>query len=109
VDQIFVAADTDTESDVPTMERPCIRLKSIWRKAVFASGDARNAMGGGRMRRASYVRRRRKFTMSKGKTGWSPKPHESPKYSFWKNGPTPISPHENHSLRGDKFQTDTEA
>jgi len=27
------------------MERPCIRLKSIRRKAVFASGDARNAMG----------------------------------------------------------------
>jgi hypothetical protein len=39
--------------DVPTMGRPCILPKSIGRKKLFASGDALNAMGRGRMRKAS--------------------------------------------------------
>src|SRR6266478_3366392 len=33
-------------SDVCTMGRPCISLKSIRRKGIFACGDARNATGG---------------------------------------------------------------
>jgi hypothetical protein len=41
------------ESDVPTMGRPCISLKSILRKGGFGCGYARNAMGDARMRRAS--------------------------------------------------------
>jgi len=40
-------------SDVPTMGRPCISLKSIRRKGGFDCGYARNAMGDARMRRAS--------------------------------------------------------
>jgi len=52
------------------------------------------------------VLRRRKFTLSTGKMGWSPKPHASSNITSVRTDQPDLARRENHSRGSGKLQTD---